>query len=111
MRAVVKLKDMLDRPATLLIVGDGSERRKLEKLCKELKVNCRITGFVKHEAALRYLMRFDVLIAPRIRTPTTESNIPIKVIEAWALGAPVITTKHKVYEYMGLKNGEKLTKY
>jgi glycosyltransferase involved in cell wall biosynthesis len=105
-KAVAKLKDMLDKPVTLLIVGDGSERRRIEKLCRELRVNCRITGFVKHEEALRHLMRFDVLVVPSVRISTTEANVPIKVIEAWALGVPVITTKHEVYEYIGLKDGE-----
>jgi glycosyltransferase involved in cell wall biosynthesis len=105
-KAVAKLKDMLDKPVTLLIVGDGPERRKIEELCRQLGVNCCITGFVRHEEALRYLMGFDVLVVPSIRTSTTESNVPIKVIEAWALGVPVITTKHEVYEYMGLKDGE-----
>jgi len=105
-KAVAKLKGMLDKPVTLLIVGDGPERRKIEELCRQLGVSCCITGFVRHEEALRYLMGFDVLIVPRIRTSTTESNVPIKVIEAWALGVPVITTKHEVYEYMGLKDGE-----
>jgi glycosyltransferase involved in cell wall biosynthesis len=105
-KAVAKLKDMLDKPVTLLIVGDGFERRRIEKLCRELRVNCRITGFVKHEEALRHLMRFDVLVVPSVRISTTEANVPIKVIEAWALGVPVITTKHEVYEYIGLKDGE-----
>jgi len=34
--------------------------------------------------------------------------VPIKVIEAWALGVPVVTTRHKIYEYLGLRDGEHL---
>jgi len=103
--ATAKLKDLLDKPVKLLIVGDGPERRKIENLCKGLEVNCRITGFVKHEEALRILKEFDILVVPRRRISSTESVIPIKVVEAWALGIPVITTMHEIYNYIGLING------
>jgi len=92
----------------LLIVGDGPLKNKVEKLCRELNVNCEITGFVSHENALKLMSSIDVLVLPRLRTSTTESNVPIKVIEAWALGLPIITTKHKVFEALGLKDGEEL---
>ena len=105
-KAVAKIKHLIDKPVKLLIVGDGSERRRIEKLCVELNVNCHITGFLKHEEALRYLLNFDVLVVPRVRISSTESVIPIKVVEAWALGVPVITTRHKIYNYIGLKDYE-----
>jgi len=105
-KAVAKIKNLLDKPVKLLIVGDGPERGKIETLCKELKVNCYTTGFVRHENALRYLGIFDVLVIPRISISTTESNIPIKIIEAWALGVPVIVTAHEVFKYMSLRDGE-----
>ena len=105
-KAVARLKDLYDKPISLLIVGDGPQRKKVEKLCDELKVDCQITGFVGHDEALKHLASFDVLVVPSIRISTTESNVPIKVIEAWALGVPVITTKHEIYEYMGLRDKE-----
>ncbi len=105
-KAVAKIKNLLDKPVKLLIVGDGPERGKIETLCKELKVNCYITGFVRHDNALRYLSIFDVLVVPRISISTTESIIPIKIIEAWALGVPVIVTAHEVFKYMSLRDGE-----
>jgi len=106
--ATAKIKNSLNKPVKLLIVGDGPERRKIEKLCKELRVNCHITGSVKHEEALRLMGKLDVLVVPRRRISSTESVIPIKVIEAWALGVPVITTKHEIYNYIGLTYGEDL---
>jgi len=105
-KAVAKMKNLLDRPVKLLIVGDGPERGKIETLCKELKVNCYITGLVRHENALRYLSIFDVLVVPSISISTTESNIPIKIIEAWALGVPVIATAHEIFRHMNLKDRE-----
>jgi len=90
----------------ILIVGDGPERRKIEKLCRELKVDCHITGFIKHEEALKLMKEFDTIVVPSIKISTTSSKIPIKVIEAWAIGIPVITTRHEIYRWLGLKDME-----
>jgi len=92
----------------LLIIGDGPNRKAIEKLCKDLFVNCKITGFVPHETALKLLRNLDVLVLPRLRTTVTEFVLPIKVIEAWALGVPVIVTRHRIFESLGLKDGEAL---
>jgi len=49
---------------------------------------------------------FDALVLPSYKISTTESNIPIKVIEAWALGIPVIVTKHQVFVSSKIKDYE-----
>jgi len=105
-KAVAKIKNLLDKPVKLLIVGDGPERRKIEALCKDLNVQCSITGYIKHKDALKLLKTFDVLIVPSVRISTMESNIPIKILEAWALGVPVIVTRHEIFTYLGLKDKE-----
>jgi len=43
-----------------------------------------------------------VLVVPRVRTSSTESVIPIKLLEAWALGVPVVITKHEIFDVLGL---------
>jgi glycosyltransferase involved in cell wall biosynthesis len=75
-------------------------------LCRELNVQCSITGFLRHEDALKLLKTFDVLVVPRRRISSTEAIIPIKIIEAWAMGVPVIATAHEVFKYMGLRDRE-----
>jgi len=105
-KAVAKIKNLLDKPVKLLIIGDSTERRKIETLCKELNVHCDTVGFVKHEDALKLLKTFDVLVVPRRRTSSTEAVIPIKIIEAWALGVPVIATTHEIFKYMNLRDKE-----
>jgi len=105
-KAVAKIKDFLDKPVKLLIVGDGPEKRKIKALCKKLNIHCDITGFVKHEDALKLLKAFDILVVPRRRISSTETVIPIKIIEAWALGVPVIATAHEVFKYTSLRDGE-----
>jgi len=56
-----------------------------------------ITGFLSHDDALKYLSTFDVMVLPRLKMASTESILPLKVMEAWALGVPVIVTRHKVF--------------
>jgi len=89
----------------LFIVGDGPMREKVVEVCEKYKIKYTITGFVPHEEALKYLRSFDVLVLPRRRISTTELVIPIKVVEAWALGVPVIVTSHKAFQSM-CKDGE-----
>jgi glycosyltransferase involved in cell wall biosynthesis len=102
--AVVILKERLP-DVELFIVGDGPMRNKVVEICGKHKVKCVITGFVPHDEALRYLRSFDVLVLPRRRTSATEANVPIKVVEAWALGVPVIVTSHEVFKAM-CKDGQ-----
>jgi len=95
-RAITLLnKKMLN--LRLVIIGDGESRRLIEELCRSSGISYEITGFIPHEEALKRLETLEVMVLPRKKTPTTESIIPIKVIEAWALGIPVIVTKHKVF--------------
>ncbi|MGB9614606.1 MAG: glycosyltransferase family 4 protein, partial [Fervidobacterium sp.] len=89
----------------LFVVGDGPMREKVVKICEDHEIKYTITGFVPHDVALTYLKSFDVLVLPRLKTSATESNIPIKVVEAWALGVPVIVTPHEVFKSM-CKDGE-----
>jgi glycosyltransferase involved in cell wall biosynthesis len=105
-KAIAKIKGSLDNPIKVLIVGDGLERRKIEKLCRELNVDCHVTGFLKHEEALKLMRELDVLVVPRRRLSSTESIVPIKIIEAWALGIPIVATAHEVFKYMGLRDKE-----
>gem|GEM_PF-1412856 len=107
--AVAKLKNYkLDKSVRLLIIGGGPERKRVERLCRHYKLDCSITGFMDHKKALEYLASLDVLVVPSKRISSMECNVPIKIIEAWTLGTPIIVTKHQVFEYMGLKNGEHL---
>jgi glycosyltransferase involved in cell wall biosynthesis len=92
----------------LEIIGDGPQRALIERLCQALGVNCEITGYLPHDEALKRLSGCTVLALPSRRITTTESNFPIKVLEAWALGIPVVVTRHKIFEFYGLKDGEDL---
>jgi len=95
-KAVALLRERINN-IRLTIIGNGPLRPSIEKLCKTYELLYEITGFIPHEKALEYTARLDVLVVPSKKFSTTESNIPIKVVEAWALGVPVIVTKHRVF--------------
>ncbi|AET33404.1 glycosyl transferase, group 1 [Pyrobaculum ferrireducens] len=90
----------------LVIVGDGPDRRKIEILCNKLGVNCEMVGSLPHFEALKVLARSHVLVLPRPKTLVTESVLPIKIIEAWALGVPVIATDHEIFKFYGIRDRE-----
>ena len=80
----------------LFIIGDGLMRDEINKISKELDIDCKITGYLPHKEALNYLKSMDIMVVPSLRMSTTDSNMAIKIIEAWALGIPVIVTRHKM---------------
>ncbi|RLE62971.1 MAG: hypothetical protein DRJ47_09980 [Thermoprotei archaeon] len=105
-KAISKLKDRYSR-LMLYIIGDGEMRRRIEDLCKAEGVSYVITGFLPHLEALKKMTILDVLAVPSRRNPATEFNIPIKILEAWAIGIPVIATDHPVFREM-FTDGEDL---
>ncbi len=95
-KAVAEVSKQANQPVTLLIVGDGPERAKVEELCRALGVSCVVTGYVRREVVLALLSVLNVLVMPRVRVSSTECVIPIKLLEAWALGVPVVIAKHAI---------------
>lgn len=71
--------------ATLVLVGDGPERARLEALASELGVAHRlhITGWVAE--APRYLPTFDVFALP-----SRWEGMPLAILEAMHAGLPVL---------------------
>ena len=104
-QAIILLKKRIPN-LKLVIIGDGPLRSLVERICKKHNLSYEVTGFLSHEEALKHAATLDILVLPRKRTLTTELNIPIKVVEAWALGIPVIITRHKVFLKKGLRDRE-----
>ena len=101
--------------AKLKVIGDGPLRRYLTKKCIDTGVDVEITGFLMHHEALCLARKeFDVLVLPRIRTETTSNIIPIKVIEALALGIPLVVTNLPIYRILegrGLYTAQRTPKH
>jgi len=71
----------------LTIVGDGPERAVLEQAARDLS-NVTFVGAVAHARVMEYMMRAKVLVLP-----SQYEGQPNVVMEAMALGIPVIATR------------------
>lgn len=91
----------------VLIIGDGPERRRLERLSEELNLveNVDFKGFLdEYEAVISHMKASRVFVLPSIR-----EGFGITALEANASGIPVVTVVHPlnaaaeliVHEYNG----------
>lgn len=71
----------------LLIVGDGSERKKLEE--KSRGMDIEFVGKVAPEKVRDYMRQGKIFVLPAIRG----EGLPNVILEAMSLGLPVIATK------------------
>src|SRR3989344_9032655 len=74
-------------PAVLVIVGEGEERKNLERLIleRELREKVFLVGKIDNTATL--LKAFDVFLLP-----STKEGMPYSILEAGAAGRPVIAS-------------------
>ena len=77
-----------------LIVGSGPERKKLERLANELKLEKNVTffNFLEDHNELYSLMKSSKMFV----LPSVREGFSLVVIEANACGIPVITTSHEL---------------
>lgn len=87
---LIKAISHFDKKYKLVVVGEGPERGKIEKLIKELKLsrNVILLGEIPHSSTLSIIASCDTLILPSVSE--TFSNV---VLEALAMDIPVISTK------------------
>lgn len=68
-----------------LVVGDGELREKIEKECKQRKINVKFVGRVPNDEVSYYMNAMDVLILP-----SRNEGFGTVVIEAQSCGVPVV---------------------
>lgn len=77
----------------VLILGDGPERERLEKLIRDLKLtNCRILGYMKPAEQVgfkAFYSRADVYVAPS----SWKEPLGLVILEAMAAKTPVVSTR------------------
>ena len=77
----------------VLILGDGPERSRLEKLIRDLKLtNCRILGYMKPGEQVgfkAFYSRADVYVAPS----SWKEPLGLVILEAMAARTPVVSTR------------------
>jgi glycosyltransferase involved in cell wall biosynthesis len=87
LKSFQKVSNTFDH-ARLLIIGDGSEKGKLEQLANHLQIQNKVTftGWQSHGEIPNYLNCFDIAI----HHYAGDYMSPIKIFEYLACGAPVI---------------------
>jgi glycosyltransferase involved in cell wall biosynthesis len=73
----------------LILVGDGEERRDLEKLTSSLNLADSVTfvGKVPNEKVPQYMAAADIFVLPSL-----SEGFPMVIVEAMASGLPIVTT-------------------
>ena len=76
--------------ATLLLVGDGPERRRIERLADDLGVPATFTGTVPHHELPAYMAAMDAAVVLATRNGPFHYS-PLKLAEYMAAGLPVVS--------------------
>lgn len=79
------------------IIGDGPMRENLQQLIQELDVGERVKllGWKQQEEVVEILNDADILLAPSVTSKDgNQEGIPVAMMEAMAMGLPVVTTLH-----------------
>ncbi len=74
-------------PPTVALIGDGPEERALRALAAELRLGERVRFAGEVAEAARLFAAFDVFAAP-----SRKEGLPLAVVEAMALGLPVVAS-------------------
>jgi colanic acid/amylovoran biosynthesis glycosyltransferase len=76
-------------PLKLRYVGDGADRKSLEEFAKTAGLGASVIfeGALNHDRALGFVARADMFVLPSFA-----EGIPVALMEAMALGVPVIST-------------------
>lgn len=95
-RAFRKVKDKLPE-ATLTVVGDGSQREELEKLTEKLGLRDSVMfcGRVSHKRIQALYAAHDIAV-----NASNVDNLPGSILEAWACGLPIVSTRAGGIPYM-----------
>ncbi|WP_287584755.1 glycosyltransferase family 4 protein [Candidatus Borrarchaeum sp.] len=81
-------------PIELMIVGDGPERKNLESLVHDLKLQ-KVTfyGFIPQNHLKSFYQRASVFVLPAVTDPTGDTEgLGVVLLEAMSVGVPVIAS-------------------
>ena len=85
------IKELVDEgfELTLRLAGNGPSKKELEALTRKLGIsrNVEFLGFLNEEQVIKELIRSDLFVLPSF-----VEGVPVCVMEAMAVGVPVIAT-------------------
>jgi glycosyltransferase involved in cell wall biosynthesis len=88
--ALLHAWERLSIPCPLQIVGDGPERRELERQARQLKVpSITFRGYLSRLETLALMKRARFVIVPSL----WYENFPMVMVEAFSCGAPVLCSR------------------
>jgi glycosyltransferase involved in cell wall biosynthesis len=80
-------------PVDVIILGDGPERDRLQRLAADLGVPLRLPGFVPRPEVAAWMRAVDLFALPSIRLPNGRTEgAPTTLREAQAVGLPTVAT-------------------
>jgi glycosyltransferase involved in cell wall biosynthesis len=80
-------------PLTLVILGDGPERERLQHLATRMGVDLRLPGFVPRPQVAEWLRAADVYAQPsRVLPNGRTEGTPVATLEALAAAIPVVAS-------------------
>jgi colanic acid/amylovoran biosynthesis glycosyltransferase len=93
-KAMASVQSVLPH-VSLILIGDGGEREKLEKMASQLLKQYQFVGFQHSHVVKQWMNRASLLAVPSITASNGDSEgLPTVVVEAQAMGLPVIGSRH-----------------
>jgi glycosyltransferase involved in cell wall biosynthesis len=85
------LREQFEKPLRLLIVGDGTERKKLEDIVLEKKISDKVifTGKVKQDEVASFHQQLDVFVALSV---DDSESFGVSTVEAMSCSVPVVVS-------------------
>jgi glycosyltransferase involved in cell wall biosynthesis len=79
---------------TLTLVGDGTQRVRLEQLCQSLSIkeSVHFTGWVQFRDIWKHISESTICLIPHLRSEHTDTTLPNKLFDYMALGRPVVAS-------------------
>ena len=76
---------------TLIVIGDGPDRSKLEAWAKNIG-DVYFLGRQNHDKVIEYLKSADIFVLASVSTASDREGTPTSIMEAMAAGLPIIAT-------------------
>lgn len=94
LETMIRALPLLPDHVSFLVVGDGTDKRRLEAIAAELNLESRVSfvGRKPQDEIVPWYRSLDAFVVPRIDSPVCRAVTPIKPLAAMALGIPVIAS-------------------
>jgi len=93
-RAMLQVKKEVPS-AQLIVAGDGPLRSSLEQFARKSGAAVTFTGRLGHDGVRKYMESARVFAVPSVTAPNGDSEgLPMVLLEAQAMGIPVVATRH-----------------